>query len=102
MNEFTGSRMILGTLHENGQAPSLHKIDGYSIGAMLTDFHSHPNATKIDLQVSGGDKSYAKSLRKINPDIRFYLYMPKMSKKNWNKNFPNNKINYNPSKVLKY
>ncbi|MCY1636748.1 JAB-like toxin 1 domain-containing protein, partial [Marinifilum sp. D737] len=102
MNQFTGGRMVLGTLHQNTQAPTLQKIQGYSVESMLLDFHSHPNATANDFQVSGGDRRYARSLRKINPNIKFYVYIPHLTKKNWNKAFPNNKINYTPSNILDY
>jgi len=96
----TGNKYLLGTVHENSQAFSTSSIKGFGRSSIFLHIHSHPNATRDDFSISGPDYSNAESTWKLNPDAKYYIYTPKLTKATWNKVYPNNKIDYEPSKYI--
>ncbi len=96
-----GSKYIIGTLHENAQAFDVYGFEGFERNTVGFHIHSHPNATKDDFSISSNDRSNAISTWKVNPQAKYYVYAPKLTKLTWNKVYPNRKINNEPGKLMK-
>lgn len=96
----SGSISILGTIHENSQAFSVSKYKGFEKGSIISHSHSHPDATRHDLSISGPDVENARATWKINSNAKYSVYVPKLTQATWNKIYPESKINYTPSKYL--
>jgi len=80
---FKNGDWIVGTLHQNAQAPSLEEIKGYSFNSLIYDAHSHPNNTATDFRASGNDINRANLLKAVNPNSQSWLFMPKNPKTKW-------------------
>lgn len=89
----TNNKFAIGRL-TNSQAFDFSELDQYSdLSKHAIDIHSHPNATYDDFRISGKDKRAAETIRKYNSSAKFYVYMPMLTKDNYNEVMRNRYIN---------
>ena len=91
---------IIGTLHEKAQAFSVYGIDGFNRSSVDFHIHSHPGSSREDFTISGPDYGNAKTTWKVDPEAKYYVYAPKLTKESWNKVYPNRRINHEPGKLF--
>jgi RHS repeat-associated protein len=100
-NTKSGINWIIGTLHSNDQAPTFYHMKGFERNSLAFHYHAHTDLSWDDFKPSGNDiNSYRRTLE-VSPDAQFFIYMPKLSKDNYNKVKPKDykSINYEPSKM---
>ena len=78
-------------------------LDGFNENNLLFHYHNHSGTARHDLWPSANDIISAQNDLRKSPNAEIYIYMPQMSKENYNKVRPrlSSPINYEPSKFLK-
>lgn len=100
-NSKSGLNWMLGTVHSNDQAPTFYHIKGFERNSLAFHYHAHTDMSWNDFKPSANDiNSYRRTLE-VSPNAQFYIYMPKLTKGNYNKVKPSHypSINYEPSKM---
>ncbi|WP_262916271.1 MULTISPECIES: JAB-like toxin 1 domain-containing protein [Flavobacterium] len=92
---------VIGTMRSNTVGAMLEKVKGFDFKNLTTHIHSHGENNQHAFRPSRNDVYIAKQIRSFNPSAAVNIYMPQLNMKNWNKAFPNQKINYNPDKMYK-
>jgi hypothetical protein len=94
----------LGTMQSSTIGAMLERVKGFEFVNQSVNIHSHGENTPDAFKPSGNDFYNMHKIYKVNPSIKGFIYMPQLNMKNWNKAYPNQKINYNPDKMyeLKY
>lgn len=101
---------FIGTLHDDGQAPSLSRSKLMSSYETIIDIHSHYGTALYDFEPSSSDRVGAQKTRAKFPKAKFYIFSPFISKENYNKaiegrngiKYGRQKIDYEPGKYIPY
>lgn len=75
----------IGTSGSGSQVINWYWVNGFrDPSKYVIQMHSHPGKTYDAFQVSGDDIASAAYIRKHNPSAKFYVYMPELTKMNYN------------------
>ena len=81
----TSGETTIGTLKSNSQGFMFNRLDKFSdLSTHAERIHSHPGVSWSALRVSGSDKRGAAMTRQHNPNAKFSVYMPKLTKVTYN------------------
>jgi RHS repeat-associated protein len=100
-NNKSSINWILGTLHSNDQVPTFDHMKGFERNSIAFHYHAHTGLSWDDFKPSANDINFYRKTLEVSPNAQFFIYMPKLSKDNYNKVRPPQlpMINYEPSKM---
>ena len=107
-----GNKSFIGTLRTNDQGlnPSSGR-GGFGNFSIIEHSHTHFGTALYDFQPSGSDVGFANRIRETNPNAKFSIYSPLITKGLYNQaikgkhrapGIPYKAINYEPTKYIPY
>ena len=88
-----GRRAMIGTMHQSSSGltprPNKNGLGNFTLNRFS---HTHYGTSHDDFSISGPDYNYASEMRLLNPNAKFDVYMPLLTRETYNNAFKNRYI----------